>query len=420
MNKAERTQWFTNARFGMFIHWGLYAIPARGEWVKSREEISTEDYQAYFDEFNPVNYDPKAWARAAKDAGMKYAVLTTKHHDGFCLFDSQYTDYKAANTPAGRDLVYKYVEAFRAEGLGVGFYYSLLDWHHEDYPHFGDRQHPMRNNEAYRNKTHNFSKYIAYMHNQVKELMTNYGKIDIVWFDFSYDQLKGEAWKATELVTMIRKLQPDILIDNRLGGNLKSANPEIFSGDFASPEQILPPEGLVNEAGNPIPWEACITLNNSWGYHAWDRDYKSPKQIVRALVECVSKGGNLLLNVGPTAKGEIPEESLKILKEVGRWMRANCISIYDCGTASLPKPEWGRYTQNGKILYAHIYDRGIGPVNFRGLNGKIEAARLLSDGSEIKVDKPWNAHDYADDAFIKFSQQTLPDEKDTVVAIRLK
>ncbi len=420
MERQARTKWFTDARFGMFIHWGLYAIPARGEWIKSQERISTEEYQQYFEEFNPTLYDPKAWAKAAKEAGMKYAVLTTKHHDGFCLFDSQYTDYKATNTPAGRDLVKEYVDAFRAEGLAVGFYYSLLDWYHEEYPHFGDRQHPMRDNEAYKDKTHDFSKYIDYMHNQVRELMTNYGKIDIVWFDFSYNDMTGEAWRATDLVTMIRKLQPDILIDNRLGGNIKSANPEMYSGDFDSPEQILPPEGVMNELGQPIPWEACITLNNHWGYHAWDRDYKSPKQVIRALVECVSKGGNLLLNVGPTAKGEIPQESLDILKEVGQWMDANGNSIYGCSADALTKPEWGRYTQNGNMLYAHIYDRGIGPINFRGLNGKISTARLLSDGSEIKIDKPWNAHDYAQDAFVQFSQQALPDEKDTVVALKLK
>jgi len=294
--------WFMHDRFGMFIHWGLYAIPARGEWVRSHERLSIEDYQPFFQEFNPVNYDPRKWARVAKEAGMKYAVLTTKHHDGFCLFDSQLTDYKATNTPAGRDLVREYVEAFREEGLRVGFYYSLLDWHHEDYPAYGDRHHPMRDNQLYRDKKHDFSRYVEYMHGQVKELLTNYGKIDIMWFDFSYDDKIGEAWKATELVKMVRSLQPDIIIDNRLGGNIRSVNPEVYAGDFASPEQIIPPEGILDEAGNPIPWEACITMNNHWGYCAADKDFKTPKQIIRALVECVSKGGNLLLNVGPDAK----------------------------------------------------------------------------------------------------------------------
>lgn len=416
----ERIKWFQDARFGMFIHWGLYAIPARGEWVRNQERISIEDYQQFFDEFNPDDYDPREWARVAKDAGMKYAVLTAKHHDGFCLFDSRLTNYKATNTPARRDLVAEFAEAFRAEGLRVGFYYSLLDWHHPDYPAYGDEHHPMRDNEAFKGKTHDFDNYLDYMHGQVRELLTNYGKIDIMWFDFSYGKMSGEAWRATDLVKMVRTLQPDIIIDNRLGGNLKSAKPEIYAGDFACPEQIIPPEGIVNENGDPIPWEACITLNNHWGYCATDSDYKSPKQVIRALVECVSKNGNLLLNVGPNARGQIPEESIDILREVGKWMRKNGESIYGCKAANRPKPEWGRYTQKGSKLYAHVFDRGIGPVNLRGLEGKIVKARLLSDGSEIRVHRPWNAVDFPDDVFIDFGSAKLPDDIDTVVELELK
>ena len=418
-NLIQRTSWFRQDRFGMFIHWGIYSIPARGEWVRSTEKISVEDYEPYFNEFNPVNYDPSKWAKAAKAAGMKYVVMTAKHHDGFCLFDSQLTEYKSTNTPAGKDLITEYLEAFRNEGLKVGLYYSLLDWHHEDYPAYGDRQHPMRTNEAFKNKEQDFSKYLEYMHGQVKELLTNYGKIDIMWFDFSYNNLTGEAWRATDLVKIIREIQPEILIDNRLGGNLKSANPEIYSGDFASPEQIIPPGGIINENGKPIPWEACITLNNGWGYTAADTDYKSPKQVVRTIVECISKNGNLLLNVGPTAKGEIPEESLEVLAEVGKWMSANGNSVYGCSASDLPKPEWGRFTQNGKLLYAHIFDRGIGPINLRGLGGKIKRANLLSDGSEIKITIPWNAEEYKEDAFFNFNSSKLPDDKDTVVEIEL-
>ncbi|NLU41275.1 MAG: alpha-L-fucosidase [Firmicutes bacterium] len=416
---SERMKWFLEARFGMFIHWGLYAIPARGEWVRSHEQISVEDYQPFFNEFNPDDYDPREWARVAKDAGMKYAVLTSKQHDGFCLFDSKLTDYKATNTPARRDLVAEYVEAFRAEGLKVGFYYSLLDWHHPDYPAYGDAHHPMRNNEAFKDRKHNFENYVDYLHGQVRELLTNYGRIDIMWFDFSYGNMSGEAWRATDLVKMVRELQPHIIIDNRLGGNIKSEKPEIYAGDFASPEQIIPPEGVVNEKGDPIPWEACITLNDHWGYCANDLDYKSPKQVIRALVECVSKGGNLLLNVGPNARGQIPAESKEILREVGAWMRKNGASIYGCKGADRPKPEWGRYTQKGNKLYAHVLDRGIGPVNFRGLGGKIVKARLLADGSELKVRVPWNATEFVSDAFVSFGSSRLPDEYDTVVELEL-
>lgn len=423
--RNRRTEWFLSERFGMFIHWGLYAIPARGEWVRSIEKISNEEYQKYFEEFNPERYDPRKWARAAKQAGMKYVVMTAKHHDGFCLFDSALTDYKSTRTKAGRDLIREYTEAFRAEGLKVGLYYSLLDWHHEHYPSFGDAYHPMRENEAYKEREYDFSKYLDYMHGQVRELLTNYGKIDIIWFDFSYGNMTGEAWGAAELTKMARTLQPHIIIDNRLdangekGGSIKSENPCNYSGDFACPEQVIPPEGVIDERGASLPWEACITLNNNWGYTSADNDYKSPSQVVRALVECVSKNGNLLLNVGPDAKGEFPVKSLEVLAEVGRWMERNSCSIYGCGCASNEKPEWGRYTQNGKLLYAHIYERGIGPICLKGMNGKLKKARLLADGSEIKLERPWNTREYPDDAYITINGQALPDEKDTVVELEL-
>lgn len=428
--RTERTQWFLQDRFGMFIHWGLYAIPARGEWVRSVERISVEDYQTYYDEFNPVRYDPKAWARAAKQAGMKYAVLTAKHHDGFCLFDSALTEYKSTNTRAGRDLVREFIEAFRAEGLKVGLYYSLIDWHHEDYPAYGDRIHPMRDNENYIRNPETFDRYLQYMHGQVRELLTNYGKLDVMWFDFSYDRMKGETWKATELMAMIRSLQPHIIVDNRLdasgeeGGTIFTKNPLSYSGDFASPEQIIPPQGVTDDEGNSLPWEACITLNNNWGYAAQDFQYKSSTTLIRKLIECVSKNGNLLLNVGPNALGEIPKESLDILAEIGDWVQKNGDSIYGCGQAYLPKPEWGRFTQKGNLLYAHLFEESVGPINLNGLAGKVKKARLLSDGSELFLSRPWNVAQYPDDAFISFarpehSSYPLPDQRATVVELEL-
>lgn len=428
--RTQRTEWFLQARFGMFIHWGLYAIPARGEWVRNAEKISNEDYQVYFDEFNPDRYDPRAWAKAAKEAGMKYAVLTAKHHDGFCLFDSKLTEYKSTNTKAGRDLVREFVEAFREEGLKVGLYYSLIDWHHPNYPAYGDDLHPMRDNDAYKRDPNQFGIYLDYLHGQVRELLTNYGKLDIMWFDFSYKDMKGEAWRATELMDMIRSLQPHIIVDNRLeasgdgGGSIYTNNPSIYSGDFASPEQIIPPIGVTDEDGNSIPWEACVTLNNNWGYAVADSTYKTARTVIRKLVECVSKNGNLLLNVGPDAKGDIPVQSLRILEEVGQWMRLNGESIYGCGQSNLPKPDWGRYTQNGDKLYAHLLEESIGPVNLAGLADRVKHARLLSDGSELFVSRPWNTALFTKDAFFNFARPEvysypLPDDRDTVVELTL-
>lgn len=427
-DRMDRTEWFRNARFGMFIHWGIYAIPARGEWVRSQERLTVEDYQPYFEQFDPYLYNPKEWAKLAKEAGMKYAVLTAKHHDGFCLWDTKTTDYKATKTPAGRDLLREYADAFRAEGLKVGFYYSLIDWYHPDYPAYGDRQHPMRDNPEFKNKKHNFDRYLDYMHEQVTELVTNYGKIDIMWFDFSYNDYTGEKWRATELVNMVRKHQPEVIIDNRLGGHMEAVRPEAYAGDFEGPEQIIPYEGVFDEEGRRIPWESCITLNNNWGYKASREDYKTATDIVRTLVNCVSKGGNLLLNVGPDAKGKIPKESVDVLKKVGAWMKQNQESIYNCEAANLPKPEWGRYTRNGNKLYAHVFDTNIGQLYLKGLKGKIKSAKLLRDGSEVFIADFWlgeRSYIKDDDVFMNFGKPLqwtypLPDKVNTVVEIELK
>ena len=435
MNK--QLEWFLHDRFGMFIHWGLYAIPARGEWVRSRENMPAEDYQIYFNEFNPIDFNPAEWAKLAKDAGMKYAILTAKHHDGFCLFDSQFTGYKSTNTPCGRDLVREFLDAFRAEGLKVGLYFSLIDWHHPDYPAYGDRHHPMRNNIDFRNKNHqdqDFSRYLTYMHRQIGELCSDYGKLDILWFDFSYDDMVGEKWHATELMAMVRDLQPDVIVDNRLEvsgegfGSLMTDNPTTYSGDFVSPEQIIPPKGIRKPSGEPVPWEACLTMNNNWGFTQFDKAFYPPHVIVRKLVECVSKGGNMLLNIGPDAKGNIPEESVAILKSVGRWMRRNSESIYGCGFTELPKPDYGRITasQDGKKIYIHVTEAPIGPVPIEGITqAQIQRVRLLSTGAELSTQGNWTTGNYPDYVFIMLdadgaASYTLPDPTDTVIMIELR
>ena len=419
-----RVQWFQEARFGMFIHWGLYALPARGEWVRSIERMPESEYLPYFRSFSAPDFDPKAWAKAAKAAGMKYAVLTAKHHDGFCLFDSQYTDYKATNTPFGRDAVREFLDAFRAEGLRVGLYYSLLDWHHPDYPH-ADAHHPDREQPGVTNEGRDFDRYLDYMHAQIRELCTNYGKIDIFWFDFSYDQMKGETWRATKLVRMVRSLQPGVLIDNRLEGSgegfgsLLSGAPSEYSGDFVCPEQIIPPQGIQDANGRDVTWEACVTMNNNWGYCAQDHCFKPASMLIRKLVECVSKGGNFLLNVGPDERGRIPAESQAILKEIGQWMDKNGESIYGCGKAGIPKPEYGRLTRRGNTLYYHLMDAPIGYMALDGIRfGEKIHAYWLHNGQDANMDAGWVQGGYPGVTFVNLGPNpVLPDPADTVLAV---
>ena len=424
----KRMEWYVNARFGMFLHWGLYAIPARGEWMRSFEKLTDEEYQRYFDEFNPTDYDPKKWAHMAKQAGMKYMVLTAKHHDGFCLFDSQYTDFKSTNTRCGRDLVREYVDAVRGEGLKVGLYYSLLDWHHEDYPHFSDSAHPMYQNPDYPDEGRVWERYLEYMHNQVRELCTNYGKIDILWFDYSFGEYSGEKWGATKLVNMVRTLQPGVIIDNRLEvsgsglGSLASGNPLPYHGDFVSPEQIIPQEGIRDVNGKPLIWEACFTMNDSWGYRLTDKYFKPASMLIKKLVECVSKGGNMLLNVGPDAKGNFPEESVHILQEIGKWMDKNSESIYGCGMSEMPRPDFGRITQKGNLLYYHIFDNTIGPIPLLGIEKKdVKKIRLISSGAEVPVANNWVSNNYPDITFADLGNNPiLPDPVDTVLEVELQ
>ena len=414
---------FMNDRFGMFIHWGIYSVASKGEWYQAAEQVSPQEYYRYFEQFDPVDYDPKKWAKLAKEAGMKYAVMTAKHHDGFCLFDSAYTDYKATNTKAKRDLIREYADAFRAEGIKVGLYYSLLDWHHPDFPVYEDRMHPMRGREEIKEaeKDKCWERYTEYMQNQVRELLTKYGKIDEMWFDYSYDIMIGEKWDATNMMKLVKKLQPQIMVNNRMGGDLRVENPVIYAGDYLSPEQIIPSRGLTNYKGLPMPWETCTTLNRHWGYCSDDHLYMNAKVAIRGLVECVSKGGNFLLNIGPDAKGNIPVEAEEILKGIGVWMKKNHESIYGCGMSELEKPEWGRYTQKGNKLYAHIFDRGIGPIAIEGLKDKIKYARLLSDGTEAPITIPWNhIHANCENAiFYKPEGTMLEDDIDTVLEIEL-
>jgi alpha-L-fucosidase len=379
------SSWFVHDRFGMFIHWGLYSLPARHEWVKNREKITDEDYRKYFDHFNPDLYDPKAWARAAKDAGMRYFAITTKHHEGFCLWDTKETDYKATNTPYGKDLIKPMVEAFRAEGLRVGFYYSLIDWHHPEFP--VDRVHPMRDNKEYReaNKNRDVRKYAAYLHAQVRELMTKFGRIDYLFLDFSYPGEDGKGrndWQSEKLVKMIRELQPKILINDR--ADLMDTD---WGWDFKTPEQFMVREP-VKVGGRRVLWETCQTFSGSWGYHRDESTWKSVEQLVHMLIDTVSKGGNLLLNVGPTAKGELDGRAMERLSGIGKWMRGHSRSIYGCTEApeEFKAPQDCRLTYNPQTnrLYVHIFSWPIRELHLEGFAGKVKYAQLLNDASEVR------------------------------------
>lgn len=429
----DRTEWFRQERFGLFIHWGLYAIPALGEWVMSEKQMTASEYrQRYFDRFDPVDYDPRKWAKLAKKAGMRYAVLTAKHHDGFCLFDSALTDYKATNTPAGRDLVREFLDAFRAEGIRVGLYFSLIDWSHPDFPKYNDRFHPMRQNPEYKDETICFDRYLEYMHGQVKELVTGYGKLDILWFDFSYDDMCAETWQAEKLIRMVRQYQPDVIIDNRLegsgekNGSITTDTPNYYSGDFASPEMIIPPKGMRDDRGQLLPWELCATMNNHWGYCYHDHCFKTPETIIRKLVECVSKGGNFILNAGPDARGNIPPESIQIMEAVGSWLEKNGESLYGCGISEFDKPEWGRYTQKGNTVYAHIYETPLGALPLYHIPPeRIASISMLASGADVQRGEAWNTALYSDTAFVALGENPvfsypLADPWDTVLKIELK
>ena len=413
------TSWFMHDRFGMFIHFGLYAMPAIHEWYKTQAFVPEEKYQKYFEHFNPDLFDARQWAKAAKEAGMKYAVLTTKHHEGFCLFDSKYTDYKITNTEFGRDLVKEYADAFRAEGLKVGFYYSLIDWHHPDFPI--DSRHPRRNDPDAEqlDQGRDMKKYAQYMRNQVEELVTNYGKIDVLWFDFSYSTPKQneskpwmqfgggkgkDQWEAEELIATARKYQPNVIIDNRTE----------IEQDIWTPEQYQPMSWMRDkETGEYLPWEVCHILGTySWGYRRDEKNWKSPKMLIDLLINSVSLGGNLLINFGPTARGYLDDASMKGLETYKDWMKYHSRSIYGC-TMAEPEfiaPRGTRLTQSedGSRLYIHLTEYPYAFLEMHNLAGKVEYAQFLHDGSEITFDEGGAKH---------FSMGK--EEGDDIVAFRL-
>ena len=356
-DRARRMQWWHEAKFGMFIHWGLYSVLGRHEWAMEEEGIPVVEYELLAKRFTPKPNAARDWARLARQAGQKYMVMTTKHHEGFCLFNTKYTDYCAPKQACGRDLVKEYVEAARGEGMRVGFYHSLMDWHHPD----GAR---CAHDEAARRR------FVDYVHGQIRELLTNYGKIDILWYDVAWP-LDAAGWESEKMNQMVFELQPDIIVNNR----------NQLPGDFSTPEQE------ITAAQGGRAWEACMTMNDSWGYQAADDDWKSPKRVVRNLVSCAGQGGNYLMNIGPRGDGSIPEESVKTLSAVGRWIERNGQTIYNSEACRVRSSEFAGFTRKGNTLYMHVHFWPGETVALGGLTSKVRSARLLASGRAVEFEQ---------------------------------
>ncbi|MBS0011281.1 MAG: alpha-L-fucosidase [Bacteroidales bacterium] len=357
----ERMDWWRDARFGLFIHWGLYAVPAgewegttnHAEWIRTTAQIPLETYNTLVDKFNPVDFDADEWVKMAKDAGMKYIVITSKHHDGFCLFDSEYTDFDVMSSPFKRDILKELADACAREDIVICWYHSIMDWHHPDYL-------PRRNWETERPvEGADFDSYVEeYLKKQLAELTGNYGRIGVLWFDGEWEG----TWthdRGVDLYDYVRGLQEDIIINNRVDkgrqGMAGMTAGDEFMGDFGTPEQEIPATGLPG-----VDWETCMTMNNHWGYNKYDDNWKSAEELIQKLVDIASKGGNFLLNVGPKADGTFPQESVDRLREIGKWMDIYGESIYGTTASPFSDIEWGRCTkkQLGKNtrLYLHVFD----------------------------------------------------------------
>ncbi len=379
--RAERMRWWHAARFGMFIHFGVYSTIGRHEWVMEEEAIPVPEYAPHATTFHPHPGAPRAWARLAKQAGMKYMVMTTKHHEGFCNFDTKLTSYCAPKQGPGRDTVREYVEAAREKGMRVGFYYSLMDWHHPDGA-------LCATNEDSRKR------FVEYTHGLIREILSNYGKIDVLWYDVDWP-LDVKGWESVRMNEMIFQLQPEIIVNNRNG----------LPGDFSTPEQHI-----TAESGGRA-WESCMTMNDSWGYQAADDDWKSSKTIVRNLITCARDTGNYLLNIGPKADGSISEPSVRALREVGEWMAVNGHTIYDSETCQVRRSTYASFTRIGNTLYMHVHFWPGEYVAIGGLMTKVKSAKLLKTGESIPFKQ--------DEFRVKFTDLPMeaPDYPVTTIAI---
>ncbi|MDE2506937.1 MAG: alpha-L-fucosidase [Planctomycetota bacterium] len=411
-----RMKWWNQAKFGMFIHWGLYAVPADAtdlkgnksiaEWYLSNKQMQVKDYEKFAAQFNPVKFDAKAWVKVAKDAGMKYIVITSKHHDGFCMFDSKLTDYNiVAATPFKRDPLKELAAACREAGVTLCFYHSIMDWHHPDYL-------PRRPWEKTTRPAGDadLNKYIDYMKGQLRELLTNYGPVGVIWFDGGWEH-DAKATRSAEVVAMMRSLQPNLIINNRI------QRPE----DFDTPEQTIPAAALADGR----PWETCMTLNDTWGYARNDHNWKSAEDLIHKLCDIAHKGGNFLLNVGPTELGEIPPASVERLETVGAWMKSNGEAIYGTTKSPFRKLTFnGRCTSKGSTLYLHVFDWPKDELTLRGVHSKLLRVRALDGGvplgfeekdGAITIQRPDKLDKYATVVALEFDGTPVVEDVATIV-----
>jgi len=418
--RDARMKWWRDARFGMFIHWGLYAIPAgewnskknHGEWIRTTAQIPLEEYDKFVQQFNPVKFDAEDWVKMAKDAGMKYIVITSKHHDGFNLFNSNETDFDVMSTPFHRDILKELSDACHKYGMKMCWYHSIMDWHHPDYL-------PRRDWEKNRSAVGaDYKRFFEYLKAELKELLTNYGEIGVLWFDGEWESTWNSKY-GIELYNYVRSLQPNIIINNRVGvgrndmeGSTKEGE---FGGDFGTPEQQIPATGLPG-----VDWETCMTMNDHWGYNKYDKNFKSTKELLQMIADIASKGGNYLLNVGPTAEGLFPQESIDRLKEIGAWMKVNGESIYGTRASPFAKLDLGRCTQKtiGKNtrLYLHVFNWPVdGKLTVPGIFNKPVQAYLLSDSQKKLL-----ATTRKEDAIIVDVPSISPDEINSVVVLDIE